>query len=289
MTKLSALLIETSESDNTSSEKGYPQIDEIATTSSSDFETGSGSEAKYLNMLTKEQTLILDVIQHINDPDIQKKYLEQLRQSLEKEPEPQKTELPSTSTNMYDLTAILNRKRLGKKPLGDIQELQSEIKTIKSEIKQLKDKQQKDSDLIQFLVTKLAEESSDSDETKSLEPQSLANIDKVPNDFLYALSQITSRKYIVKVSLVFGKDFQLDTVALFDTGADLSCLKTNIVPIRFQESTTEKLSFANSSKMHIEEKMSEIGLKLFHHLVNHAGNLEMLAWSLRKNNQEWDL
>ena len=37
MTKLSALLIETSESDNTSSEKGYPQIDEIATTSSTDF------------------------------------------------------------------------------------------------------------------------------------------------------------------------------------------------------------------------------------------------------------
>ena len=49
---------------------------------------------------------------------------------------------------MYDLTTILNRKKLGKKPLGDIQELQYEIKTIKSEIKQLKEKQQKDSDLI---------------------------------------------------------------------------------------------------------------------------------------------
>ena len=158
-------------------------------------------------MLTKEQTLILDVIQHINDPDIQKRYLEQLRQSLEKEPEPQKTELTPTSTNMYDLTIILNRKKLGKKPVGDIQELQSEIKTIKTEIKQFKEKQQKDSDLIQFLVTKLTEESSDSDETKILEPQSLANIDKVSNDFLYALSQITSRKYIVKVSLVFDKDF----------------------------------------------------------------------------------
>ena len=79
---------------------------------------------------------------------------------------------------MYDLTTILNRKKLGKKPIGDIQELQSEIKTIKTKIKQLKEKQQKDYDLIQFLVTKLAKESSDNDETKSLEPQSLANIDK---------------------------------------------------------------------------------------------------------------
>ena len=71
---------------------------------------------------------------------------------------------------MYDLTTILNRKKLGKKPLGDIQELQSEIKTIKSEIKQLKEKHQKDSDLIQFLVTKLAEEPSDDYDTKGLEP-----------------------------------------------------------------------------------------------------------------------
>ena len=41
---------------------------------------------------------------------------------------------------------------------------------------------------------------------------------------------------------------------MFNTGIDLSCIKTNIVPNCFQESTTEKLSSANSSKMHIEGK-----------------------------------
>ena len=152
---------------------------------------------------------------------------------------------------MYDLTIMLNRKKLGKKPLKDIQVLQSEIKTIKSKIKQLKEKQQKNYDLIQFLVTKLVEDSSDSDETKGLEPQSLASIDKVPNDFIYALSQITSKKYIVKVSFVFDKDFQFNTVALFDIGAYLSCIKTNIIPKSFQETTQEK---TNSSKMLIEGK-----------------------------------
>ena len=73
MAKLSALLIETSESENTSSGKGYPQINKIVTTSSSEPETESSSEEKYLNMLTKEQTLIFNVIQHISDPDVQKK------------------------------------------------------------------------------------------------------------------------------------------------------------------------------------------------------------------------
>ena len=79
---------------------------------------------------------------------MQKKYLEKLRQSLEKDLKPKATDLPSTSIGMYDLITILNEKKLGKKPLGDIQMLQYEIKNIKSEIKQLKDKQQKDYDLI---------------------------------------------------------------------------------------------------------------------------------------------
>ena len=72
-------------------------------------------------------------------------------------------------------------------------------------------------------------------------------MDKVSNDFLCALSQITSRKYIVKVFLVFDKNFQFDTIALFDTRAYLSCIKTSVVPKYFQETTNEKLSFANSS------------------------------------------
>ena len=53
MRKLLALLIKTSESDNTSLERGYPQIDEIATTSSSEIETESSSEEKRINMPTK--------------------------------------------------------------------------------------------------------------------------------------------------------------------------------------------------------------------------------------------
>ena len=70
MIKLSTLLIDAFVSENTYSGKGHPQIDEIATTSSSKPKKESSSEGKHLNMLTKEHTLILDVIQHINDPDV---------------------------------------------------------------------------------------------------------------------------------------------------------------------------------------------------------------------------
>ena len=110
--------------------------------------------------------MILDVIQHINDPNMQKKYLDQLQKSLEEEPKTKASELPSTSTGMYDLTSILNKKKRNKTPVGTIQELQAEVKTIKSEIKQLKEKQQKDFELIQLLVSKVAEESCNDDKAQ---------------------------------------------------------------------------------------------------------------------------
>jgi aspartate carbamoyltransferase regulatory subunit len=44
------------------------------------------------------------------------------------------------------------------------------------------------------------------------------------------LTQISSKKYLIKITLVFSDDFKLDIIALFDTGADLNCIKESVVP-----------------------------------------------------------
>ncbi|KAH9705080.1 hypothetical protein KPL70_011737 [Citrus sinensis] len=77
------------------------------------------------------------------------------------------------------------------------------------------------------------------------------NIESVPNDFLFVLKQITTRKYLIKVTLIFSDDFAMDAIALFDTGADLNCIREEIVPKRFHEKTKERLSAANNSKLNI--------------------------------------
>jgi hypothetical protein len=61
--------------------------------------------------------------------------------------------LPSTSTNTYDLTKILNKKK--SKTTVTIPELHSEIKTLKSELQTLKQAQQKDSAILQHLLSKI--------------------------------------------------------------------------------------------------------------------------------------
>ncbi|KAH9801830.1 protein Brevis radix-like 4 [Citrus sinensis] len=88
------------------------------------------------------------------------------------------------------------------------------------------------------------------------------NIESVPNDFLFVLKQITTRKYLIKVTLIFSDDFAMDAIALFDTGADLNCIREDIVPKRFHEKTKERLSAANNSKLNVSSKVWMWNLRL---------------------------
>jgi hypothetical protein len=142
--------------------------------------------------------------------------------------------LPSTSTNTYDLTKILNKKK--SKTTITIPELHYEIKTLKSKLQTLKQAQQKDFVILQHFLSKI-ESQSDTEsepEDQAIEshalPHTFTNIKHIPDDFLNVLTQISSRKYLIKITLVFSEDFKLDTIVLFDTGANLNCIKEGVVP-----------------------------------------------------------
>ena len=60
---------------------------------------------------------------------------------------------------------------------------------------------------------------------------------------------------MIFITLILSKDFEIDTVALFDTGADLNCIKEDIIPKRFHKATRERLSAANNSKLKISSKV----------------------------------
>lgn len=83
---------------------------------------------------------MLDIFHHINNPELQKQYLDCLTSSLNNEQKPSSSKLPSTSRGQYDLITILNRKKQDIKPQGSIQDLHAKIKTIKLEIKHLNEK-----------------------------------------------------------------------------------------------------------------------------------------------------
>ena len=171
--------------------------------------------------MTKDQEIFLELVKHISDPVLQKDYLDKLLKTLDLN-KAETSKVPVVKKNSYDLTEVLGNKK-AKKPTPNIQDLQKEIKDIKLEIKDLKDKQKCDSQTIQLLQKQLENNSDKKVESDDDNDQNLENIESVPNDFLFVLRQITTRKYLIKISLIFSKDFAIDAIALFDTGADLNC------------------------------------------------------------------
>jgi len=247
---------DTNHSPSDTSEEEF-QIDEIATTSAT---SDASINSKQINVLTQDQEFILEAIKQLDDPQLQKTYLDKLLKDFSQPEQPPSncSILPSTSTNTYDLTKILGKKKL--QTTITIPELHYEIKTLKSELQTLKQAQQKDSAILQHLLSKIESQSNTESDTEDQTikshalPHTLTNIEHIPDDFLNVLTQISSKKYLIRINLVFSEDFKLDTIALFDTGADLNCIKEGVVSKRFLQNTSEKLSAANNSKLHIAGK-----------------------------------
>ncbi|KAH9800890.1 hypothetical protein KPL71_000829 [Citrus sinensis] len=256
LSKIAPLLIESSDSESSMSGDNDPlQVDELFdsdTSASSSSNSDSDSYLKKINVLTKDQEIFLELVKHISDPNLQKEYLDKLLKTMDSDKAGTSTEIskvPIIKKNSYDLTQILDKKKT-KKMVPNIQDLQKEIKEIKCEIRDLKEKQKSDSETIQLLLQKQLQDNSDNESNPDDGDEiKVENIESVPNDFLFVLKQITTRKYLIKVTLIFSDDFAMDAIALFDTGADLNCIREEIVPKRFHEKTKERLSAANNSKL----------------------------------------
>ncbi|KAH9653688.1 hypothetical protein KPL70_027479 [Citrus sinensis] len=260
LSKVAPLLIESSDSESSMSGDSEPlQVDELfdsdtSAYSSSDSETDS--YLKKINVLTKDQETFLELVKYISDPNLQKEYLDKLLKTLDFN-KAETSKVPIVKKSSYDLTEILDKKKT-KKTTPNIQDLHKEIKEIKYEIRELKEKQKSDYETIQLLLQKHLQDKSNNESNSDdgdNNDQSLENIESIPNDFLFVLKQITMRKYSIKITLIFSDDFAIDAIALFDTGADLNCIREDIVPKRFHEKTKERLSAANNSKLNVNSKV----------------------------------
>jgi len=69
------------------------------------------------------------------------------------------------------------------------------------------------------------------------------------------INKIKIQKFYINIRIIIN-DFILDTMALFDTGADSTCISGGLVPTKKFEKTSEKLSTANGSKLKINYKLS---------------------------------
>jgi hypothetical protein len=70
------------------------------------------------------------------------------------------------------------------------------------------------------------------------------------------LNKVYPPKWYAKVHIIVAKDYVFDAIALFDIGAGLNCIQEGLVPSKYFEKSTEKLSSASGNKMQINFELN---------------------------------
>nr|KJB72069.1 hypothetical protein B456_011G157800 [Gossypium raimondii] len=218
--KLNEILLETTSSENdTSTEIDELQINELHTTSQSSDDENETS----INMLTKDQEFMIEVIDKIQDPELKREYLLKLKSSLKDKPEKEK-DIISGQSQMYNIQDIIFNKYEKIKPRQITNsELQIEIKQIKLELSQLKMEQREMKRQKQTLKHEISKKSS-----SETEPEPEENT----QEYMMVLTEVSIQRYLIKIKIFINKKFQLETIALFDIAADQNCIREGIIPTK---------------------------------------------------------
>jgi hypothetical protein len=75
-------------------------------------------------------------------------------------------------------------------------------------------------------------------------------------NFLNTIDKMLFQKWYTEVRIVIDKEYVFQTVAILDTGADSNCIQEGIIPTKYYEKTTKKLSQASGTSLNIEFKLS---------------------------------
>ena len=263
--KLTKLLISESEiSEESSSDNSIDEIGNISDTSIESQELSDNlCNCKIINVITKDidKQFLLDIIDKIDDPKIKKEYLTKLKDIIYQENQlssPQPFSL-NKIFDKYPTQSLFKQVTTG--------ELQNEVKQLKTQIKELQlivnqhELKQLQTDAKLSLIeakntptstTSLNQASTsntnlENDENKQIEPT---------EDYIQIINKINYQKWYTNITLHVGHDFKINIIALMDTGADYNCIREGIIPTKYYEKTTEKLSGANGSNLKVQYKLS---------------------------------
>ncbi|KAI5335122.1 hypothetical protein L3X38_025255 [Prunus dulcis] len=237
-------------------------IETLVPSSQSDSDQSSGSQPssprvqigctdkccnrlKSISVLTKQEEqeeLLIDLIGKVENPELKSEYLKKLKKVLSQEnsshPTPQPVSLNTTSEKFNSRKEVT------------LQDLQLEVKKVKKELAELKQiSQQLQTDnytIKQNIASFLSPEHKNhlesphhSDEEPS-EDQPVVNL----------IKQVHLRKWYSKVT-IFVQNFELTTVALFDSGADLNFIQEGLIPTRYYQKSRESLSTTSGKSLQL--------------------------------------
>ncbi|KAG5037703.1 hypothetical protein JHK82_018514 [Glycine max] len=160
----------------------------------------------------------------------------------------QDDQLSSTDDDGQINTLIREQDLLKRRFSGKTKENVREINNLKREVRELRQQQE-----IHQIILSHLEESSDSENTETDNENEIENLED--EMFMGLINKIKIQKFYINIRIIIN-DFVLDTMALFDIGTNSKCILEGLIPTKFFEKTSNKLSTANGSKLKINFKLS---------------------------------
>ena len=205
-----------------------------------------------ISVLTKQENIIIDLIDKLTDLQSKKDYLSKLKESLTQ------TDILEIDLKDYKSTynfAEITDRFKPSKPITVI-DLQTEINNLNKELKELKLENFILKDMIEQIATQVISvkeriKYSNEPLTNSSLPDRNNYTDKssYKDEFLNIIERMIFQKWYIEITLVVHKEFSLTVVALVDSGADMNCIQEGLVPSKYYESTTDRLTQANGNRL----------------------------------------
>ncbi|KAL4202087.1 hypothetical protein AMTRI_Chr02g261980 [Amborella trichopoda] len=214
-----------------------------------------------LHTLKKEDNFILDLIEKISDPDDKKQVITQFINLTEEKSKPVTLIKPPDEYNFSTMMKrISQHEAIHKKPT--IAELKTKVNNIKIEVFQLKN-------MIQILelqnnISDAVTENDDIEFNDLVHTYNLKNkpessgvkIKEDDTTSLNLLNKVITQKWFVLVKIVVNNEYDFQSLALIDSGADLNCLNEGLVLTKYFDKTTQILNTADGSRLYIKYKLS---------------------------------
>ncbi|KAK2976061.1 hypothetical protein RJ640_024789 [Escallonia rubra] len=216
-----------------------------------------------INVITSEESIILDLLNKIDDPEKKKRVIFKYLHGKQSPPTPNDSKQIPIIGNTFNFSTVMDRLQTIEPKGPTIQDLQGEILSLKRDVKTL-------STRISLLELHNIEEVKSEEEEEiylndnnnrlKINPD-IINDTKIPSPSkeqeILSIDRVVFQKWYVSIKIVISKDFTFEGIALIDSGADLNCIKEGLVPTKYCETTRQALTTANNGRMKINYKISE--------------------------------
>ena len=70
------------------------------------------------------------------------------------------------------------------------------------------------------------------------------------------LQIVTAHRWYINCTILVNNDFKISSIAMIDSGADVSCIQEGLIPSRYFEKTTHVVKSASNHALDIKYKLS---------------------------------